>query len=92
MKINPLLLSLSNAVTIAVLWTMYSAATFSLTILAINLSGEMAYLNFTDFDWRHTFSQFIVSLILWSDSGGITGWLIATVHNDLCGIYDMKLK
>jgi len=64
--INPLSLSLSSAVTVAVLWTVYSAAGFSLTILAINLSGEMGYLHFSDFDWKHTFSQFIVSLILWS--------------------------
>lgn len=66
MGINPLSLSLSSAVTVAVLWTVYSAAGFSLTILAINLSGEMGYLHFSDFDWKHTFSQFIVSLILWS--------------------------
>lgn len=92
MKINSLLLSLSSAVTVAVLWTVYSAAAFSLTILAINFSGEMGYLDFSDFDWKHTFSLFSVSLILWSGSAGITGWMIATVYNDLSEIYGIKLK
>lgn len=92
MKINPGLLSLSSAVIVAVLWTVYSAAVFTLTILAINLSGEMGYLNFSNFDWKHTFIQFIVSLIVWSGSAGLTGWLIATFYNDLSEIYDVKLK
>ena len=62
MKINPALLSLSSAVIVAILWTVYSAAVFSLTILAINLSGEMGYLNFSDFDWKHALIQFTGTL------------------------------
>ena len=92
MKINPGLLSLSSAVIVAVLWTIYSTAVFSLTIAAINLSGEMGYLNFSNFDWKHTFIQFIASLIVWSGSAGLTGWLIAAFYNDLSEIYDVKLK
>ena len=92
MKINPLLLSLSSAVTVAILWTVYSAAVFSLTIAAINLSGEMGYLNFSNFDWKHVLIQFIVSLVMWSGSAGLTGWLIAAFYNDLSEIYDVKLK
>ena len=92
MKINPLLLSMSSAVTVAILWTVYSAAIFALTILAINLSGEMGYLNFSNLDWKHTFLQFIISMIMWSGSAGLTGWLIATFYNDLSEIYDVKLK
>ncbi len=92
MKINPLSLSVSSAAPVAVLCTVYSAAVFSLTILAINLSGEMSYLDFSDFDWKHTFSQFVVNLIVWSGSAGITGWLIAAVYNDLCDTNVMKLK
>ncbi len=92
MKIIPLLLSLSSAVTVAILWTVYSAAVFSLTILAINLSGEMGYLNFSDFDWKHTFIQFSGTLIVWSGIAGLTCWLIAAFYNDLSEIYDVKLK
>ena len=92
MKINPGLLSLSSAVIVAILWAIYSAAVFSLTILAINLSGEMGYLNFSNFDWKHALIQFIVSLIVWSGSAGLTGWLIAAFYNDLSEIYDVKLK
>ena len=83
MKINPRLLCLSSAVTAAILWTAYSALVFSLTFLAINLSGEMAYLNFSNFDWKLTFIQFIVYLIVWSSSAGLTGWLIAAFYNFL---------
>ncbi len=89
MKINSLSLSLSSAATVAILWTVYSAAAFSLTILAINLSGEMGYLDFSDFDWKHTFSQFVVSLLMWSGRAGVTGWVIATVYNELFEIYDL---
>ena len=92
MKINPLLLSLSSAVTVAILRTVYSAAVFSLTILAINLSGEMGYLNFSNFDWKHALIQFTGTLIVWSGGAGLTGWLIATFYNDLSEIYDVKLK
>ena len=52
----------------------------------------MGYLNFSNFDWKHTFAQFIVSLIVWSGNAGLTGWLIATFYNDLSEIYDVKLK
>lgn len=52
----------------------------------------MSYLDFSDFDWKHTFSQFVVNLIVWSGSAGITGWLIAAVYNDLCDTHVMKLK
>ena len=92
MKINPGLLSLSSAVIVAILWTVYSAAVFSLTILAINLSGETGYLNFSDFDWKHALIKFIGTLIVWSGIAGLTGWLIATFYNDLSEIYDVKLK
>ena len=92
MKINPRLLCLSSAAVVAILWTIYSAAIFALTILAINLSGEMGYLNFSNFDWKHALIQFIVSLIVWSGSAGLTGWLIAAFYNDLSEIYDVKLK
>ncbi len=92
MKINPRLLSLSSALVVAILWTVYSASVFSLTILAINLSGEMGYLNFSNFDWKHKFIEFIVSLIVWSSAAGLTGWLIAVFYNDLSESYDMKLK
>lgn len=92
MKLNPLLLSLSSAVTVAIFWTVYSAAVFSLTILAINLSGEMGYLNFSNFDWKHALIQFTGTLIVWSGIAGLTGWLIAAFYNDLSEIYDVKLK
>jgi len=77
MKINPGLLSLSSAVIVAILWTVYSAAIFALTILAVNLSGEIGYLNFSNFDWKHALIQFIGTLIVWSGIAGLTGWLIA---------------
>ncbi len=92
MKINPGLLSLSSAVIVAFLWTVYSASVFSLTILAINLSGEMGHLNFSDFDWKHALIQFTGTLIVWSGSAGLTGWLIAAFYNDLSEIYDVKLQ
>ena len=92
MKINSGLLSLSSAVIVAILWTVYSGSVFALTILAINLSGEMGYLNFSDFDWKPALIQFTGTLILWSGSAGLTGWLIAAFYNDLSGIYDVKLK
>ena len=83
MNINPGLLCLSSAAVVAILWTIYRAAIFALTILAINLSGEMGYLNFSNFDWKHTFLEFIVSLIMWSGSAGLMGWLIAASYNAL---------
>ena len=52
----------------------------------------MGYLNFSNFDWKHTFAQFIVSLIVWSGNAGLTGWLIAAFYNYLSEIYDVKLK
>ena len=92
MKINSGLLSLSSAVIVAILWTVYSGSVFALTILAINLSGEMGYLNFSDFDWKHALIQFTGTLIVWSGSAGLTAWLIATFYNFLSEICDAELK
>ena len=58
----------------------------------MNLSGEMGYLNFSNFDWKHALIQFTGTLIVWSGGAGLTGWLIATFYNDLSEIYDVKLK
>ena len=92
MKINPKLLSLSSAVIVAILWTVYSGAVFFFTFVAINLSGEMGYLNFSNFDWKNNLIQFLTSLILWGGGAGLTGWLIAEFYNDLSDSYDAKLK
>jgi hypothetical protein len=92
MKINSTLLSLSCAAVVAALWAVYSAAVFALTVLAMNLSGEMGYLDFSNFDWKHAFLQFARFLIVWSGVAGLAGWLIGEIYNFLSEIGDTELK
>ena len=58
MKISPPLFGLAAALAAAVLWSVYSFCAFSLLIIAINLSGDLAYTNFGNFEWTHFLSRF----------------------------------
>ena len=83
MKINPLLFGVAAALAAAVLWSVYSFCAISLLIIAINLSGDLAYTNFGNFEWTNFLSRFLVDLVALSLGAGLTGWLIAGFYNYL---------
>ena len=70
MKINPVLFGLASALAAAVLWSVYRVCVFSLMVIAINLSGDMAYTNFGNFEWTYFLSRFLVNLAALSLGGG----------------------
>lgn len=90
MKINPLSFGLAIALSVAVLWSIYSVGAFSLMVATINLSG--AYTNFGSFDWSYFLSQFLISLIALCIGSGVTGWLIAVFYNCLNENSEPKLS
>jgi hypothetical protein len=62
-----------------------------LLIAAINLSGDMAYTDFSSFEWTGFLSRFLFNLVALSLGAGLTGWLIAGFCNRLNEISDPKL-
>jgi len=90
-KINPVLFGLAAALAAAVLWSVYSVCVFSLMVVAINLSGDMAYTNFGSFEWTQFFNRFLVNLAALSFCAGLTGWLAAGFYNRLNENSDTKL-
>ena len=92
MKINPPLFGLAAALAAAVLWSVYSFCAFSLLIIAINLSGDLAYTNFGNFEWTHFLSRFLVNLVALSLGADLTGWLIAGFYNYLNENSEPKLS
>ena len=64
MKINPTSLGLVAALAAAVLWSVYSVCVFSLMIVAINLSGDMAYTNFGSLNGRSFSTDFSSTWLL----------------------------
>jgi len=90
-KINPVLFGLASALAAAVLWSVYSVCVFSLMVVAINLSGDMAYTNFGSFEWTQFFNRFLVNLAALSFCAGLTGWLAAGFYNCLNENSDAKL-
>jgi hypothetical protein len=95
MKINPKLLSLACAAVVGALWIVKSVAVFALTVLAMNLSGEAGYLDFSNLDWKHALIQFTGNLFQGVGIAALAGWLIAAAYNFLSEISDpeqIKLK
>ena len=91
MKINPVLFGLASALAAAVLWSVYSVCVFSLMVVAINLSGDMAYTNFGSFEWTQFLSRFLIILVVLIFGANMAGWLIAGFYNCLNENSDAKL-
>ncbi len=91
MKINPTSLGLTAALAAAMLWIVYSVCVFSLIVVAINLSGDMAYTNFASFEGTQFFYRFLVNLAALSFCAGLPGWLAAGFYNRLNENSDTKL-
>lgn len=91
MKINPTSLGLAATLAAAVLWSVYSVCVFSLMVIAINLSGDMAYTNFGSFEWTQYFNRFLINLAALSFCAGLTGRLAVGFYNRLNENSDTKL-
>lgn len=90
MKINALLLSISCVAVAAILLVAYRVAVFAATIAVMNLSGEMAYLDFGNFDWTASFIRFSCELVKLSGIAGLMGWLVSAFYNLLSETFDSE--
>ena len=83
MKINPTTFGLAGAIAATILWSLYSAVVLLLLIVSVNISGDMAYTDFSNFDWKFFVNRFLLFLGALSLSAGIAGWLTAAIYNFL---------
>ncbi len=91
MKIDPQKLGWAGAIVVGVLWTAYSVVVFLLFFLAINLSGDFAYTDLTNFDWQPPLVKFILYLYILSLGAMLIGKMTAEIYNFLVDKYDTKL-
>lgn len=81
MKINPTLLSISYAAVAAVLWTGDSVSVFASSVAAMNLSGDLVYLDSSKFGWQQMFVQFSVNSTNLSGIAELTEYPITEFYN-----------
>jgi 2TM family of unknown function (DUF5676) len=91
MKIDSNKFGLAGAITVAVLWTIYSVGVFLLMLLAFNLSGDFAYTDLTNYDWRQPLVRFILFLYILSLGALLAGKLAAEIYNFLVEKSELKL-
>lgn len=91
MKINPTTFGLSGAIAAAVLWSLYSGVALFFLIVAMNISGDLAYTDFGNFDWKFFVVRFISAGVALSVGAGMASWLIAVIYNFVSEISVDKL-
>jgi len=90
-KIDPKILGWAGAIAAAVMWTIYSGSVFLLLILAINISGDFGYTDFTNFDLIPPLVKFLLGLCIVMSGAGLTGKMIAEIYNYLIEKSNVKL-
>lgn len=82
MKLNAGKLAVAAALAFAGVWIICSAMVALLPVAMMNLSGDMLHADLgTMMVWSLDWVGFVVGLIAWSLSAGVTAWLIAMLYN-----------
>jgi 2TM family of unknown function (DUF5676) len=92
LKLDPKKLGLAGAIVAGILWTFYSVAVLLLTLLAINLSGDFAYTDLTNYDWHPPLVKFILFLYIFCLGAMLTGKMTAEIYNFLIDRCEIKLR
>jgi hypothetical protein len=82
-KLNPVKLAIASAVTMAVFWVICSFMVLVMPTMMMSMTGQMVHADLSGFNWTLTLSGFLVGLISWSISAGVTGWILAYIYNVL---------
>lgn len=91
MKPNPTTFGLSAAIAAAVLWSLYSGIALFFLIVAMNVSGDLAYTDFGNFDWKFFVGRFLAAGVALSLGAGMASWLVAVIYNFVSEISTGKL-
>lgn len=85
MKCDANKLFAATAAAFAIIWVVCSALVALVPGQMMDMSGHMIHADVEMMSWTLTWGGFVVGLILWSLSAGITAWLIGTIYNSLLG-------
>ncbi len=85
MKCDANRLFVATAGAFAIIWIICSALVAILPGQMLGMSGHMIHADFAAMSWTLTWAGFVIGLVAWSVSAGITAWLIGTIYNKLLG-------
>ena len=83
MNIDANKIGISSAVTFSIVWLICSLVVYLAPQLMMSITGHMMHAEMGQNTWTLTLPSVLIGLIAWAGLSGITGWLIATIHNKL---------
>lgn len=81
MKIDPVRLGFATAAAIAIAWTICVALVAGLPGMSMTMAGSMMHADFASMHWVLSPYGFVIGLLAWSVSGGLTAALVALFYN-----------
>ncbi len=83
MKLSAVSLAAAVGVAFALIWTLCSLAVTLFPAAMTTMTEHMIHADLEDFHWTLTWGGYLMGLISWVAWGGVTAWLVATVHNQI---------
>lgn len=83
MNINANKFAVSSAITFTLLWVLCSIVVIALPQQSMSIMGFMVHSDMGPLQWNMQVGGFIIGLVVWSLSAGVTAWLLATIYNKL---------